>query len=43
MREEQDVVAAAIDDALAASCRVDVCDRSADLDVLGRIGALLRF
>jgi hypothetical protein len=43
MREEQDVVAAAIDAALAASCRVDVCDRSADLDVLGRIGALLRF
>jgi len=43
MREEQDVVAAAIDVALDASCRVDVCDRSADLDVLGRIGALLRF
>jgi peptide subunit release factor 1 (eRF1) len=43
MREEQDVVAAAIDAALNASCRVDVCDGSADLDVLGRIGALLRF
>jgi peptide chain release factor subunit 1 len=43
MREEQDVVAAAIDAALDASCRVDVCDGSADLDVLGRIGALLRF
>jgi peptide subunit release factor 1 (eRF1) len=43
MREEQDVVAAAIDAALAASCRVDVCDGSADLDVLGRIGALLRY
>lgn len=43
MSEEQDVVAAAIDAALAASCRVDVCDGSADLDVLGRIGALLRF
>jgi hypothetical protein len=43
MREEQDVVAAAIDAALGASCRVDVCDGSADLDVLGRIGALLRF
>jgi peptide subunit release factor 1 (eRF1) len=43
MREEQDVVAASIDAALDASCRVDVCDGSADLDVLGRIGALLRF
>jgi peptide subunit release factor 1 (eRF1) len=43
LREEQDVVAAAVDAALAASCRVDVCDGSADLDVLGRIGALLRF
>jgi hypothetical protein len=43
MREEQDVVASAIDLALSASCRVDVCDGSADLDVLGRIGALLRF
>jgi peptide subunit release factor 1 (eRF1) len=43
MREEQDVVAAAVDAALTASCRVDVCDGSADLDVLGRIGALLRF
>ena len=43
MREEQDVVAAAIDVALTSSCRVDVCDGSADLDVLGRIGALLRF
>jgi peptide chain release factor subunit 1 len=43
MREEQDIVAVAIDAALTASCRVDVCDGSADLDVLGRIGALLRF
>jgi len=43
LRDEQDVVAAAVDAALAASCRVDVCDGSADLDVLGRIGALLRF
>jgi hypothetical protein len=43
LREEQDIVAVAVDAALAASCRVDVCDGSADLDVLGRIGALLRF
>ncbi len=43
MEREDDVVAAAIDAALTASCRVDVCDGSADLDVLGRIGALLRY
>jgi peptide chain release factor subunit 1 len=43
MQREEDVVASAIDAALTASCRVDVCDGSADLDVLGRIGALLRF
>jgi hypothetical protein len=43
MQREDDVVASAIDAALTASCRVDVCDGSADLDVLGRIGALLRF
>jgi peptide chain release factor subunit 1 len=43
LRAEEDVVAAAVDDALTASCRVDVCDASADLDVLGRIGALLRY
>jgi hypothetical protein len=43
MREEGDVVAAAIDAALTASCRVDVLAASADLDVVGRIGAFLRF
>jgi peptide chain release factor subunit 1 len=43
LRPEEDVVAAAVDDALTASCRVEVCDGSADLDVLGRIGALLRY
>ncbi len=43
LRSEEDVVAAAVDDALSASCRVEVCDQSADLDVLGRIGALLRY
>jgi peptide subunit release factor 1 (eRF1) len=43
LRAEEDVVAAAVDDALTASCRVDVCDASADLDVLGRIAALLRY
>lgn len=43
MHEEGDVVAAAIDAALNASCRVDVLAASADLDVVGRIGAFLRF
>lgn len=38
-----DVVEAVIEDALAQSCRVDICNGNADLDVLGRIGALLRF
>jgi len=43
LRKEEDVVAAAIDDALTQSARVEVCDASADLDVVGRIGALLRY
>lgn len=38
-----DVVAEAVHDALAQSCRVEVCVGNADLDVLGRIGGLLRF
>ncbi|MGH9268237.1 MAG: hypothetical protein ACRD0D_08670 [Acidimicrobiales bacterium] len=38
-----DVVERAIEEALNQSCRVAVCVGSADLDVLGRIGALLRF
>lgn len=38
-----DVVEEAVDDALAQSCRIDVCNGNADLDVLGRIGALLRY
>jgi hypothetical protein len=43
MHEEGDVVASAIDAALTASCRVDVLAESADLDVVGRVGAFLRF
>lgn len=43
MHQVDDVVEEAIDDALAHSCTVMVCDGNADLDVLGRIGALLRF
>ena len=38
-----DVVEEAIEAALAQSCRVEVCRDNADLDVLGRVGALLRF
>ncbi|MDQ3757905.1 MAG: hypothetical protein M3394_08645 [Actinomycetota bacterium] len=43
MHQVDDVVEEAIDEALAQSCRVEVCVGNADLDVLGRIGALLRF
>jgi peptide subunit release factor 1 (eRF1) len=38
-----DVVEEAVQDALARGVRVDVCIGNADLDVLGRIGALLRY
>ena len=38
-----DVVEHAVDEALSQSCVVDVCIDNADLDVLGRIGALLRY
>jgi peptide subunit release factor 1 (eRF1) len=43
MAKVDDVVEEAIEDALGQRCRVEVCDGNADLDVLGRIGALLRF
>lgn len=43
MEHLDDVVEHAVDEALAQSCRVDVCIDNADLDVLGRIGALLRY
>jgi len=39
----EDVVEEAIEDALTKSCRVEICIGNADLDVLGRIGALLRY
>lgn len=42
MVELEDVVEEAVQYGLAQSCEVEVCD-NADLDVLGRIGALLRF
>jgi peptide chain release factor subunit 1 len=38
-----DVVEEAVEEALIQSCRVTVCAGNADLDVLGRIGALLRY
>jgi hypothetical protein len=37
------VVEAAIEEALLQSCAVEMCADNADLDVAGRIGALLRF
>jgi peptide subunit release factor 1 (eRF1) len=38
-----DVVEEAVADAVLRSCRVVTCVNSADLDVMGRIGALLRY
>src|SRR5204862_5800012 len=43
MTEVGDVVEAAVEEALAQSCRVEICVGNADLDVLGRVGALLRY
>jgi peptide chain release factor subunit 1 len=41
--EEVDAVEEAVDEALRVGARVRMCRGNADLDVLGRIGALLRF
>jgi len=38
-----DVVEEAVEEALANKCRVQIVRENADLDVLGRIGAMLRF
>ena len=43
MEREDDIVERAIEDAMLQSATVKVCLSNADLDVLGRIGALLRF
>jgi peptide chain release factor subunit 1 len=43
MHQVDDVVEEAIEEALKQSCRVEICVDNADLDVLGRIGALLRY
>ena len=39
----EDVIEEAVEDALGQKCRVEFCADNADLDVMGRIGALLRF
>jgi peptide subunit release factor 1 (eRF1) len=38
-----DVVEEAVEVALSTGCKVEVCVDNADLDVMGRIGALLRY
>ena len=43
MDRVEDVVEEAVEEALTQSCRVAICTDNADLDVLGRIGALLRY
>lgn len=43
MDQVDDVVEEAVEDALAQACKVAICRENADLDVLGRIGALLRY
>lgn len=43
MHAVDDVVEEAVEEALAQSCEVEICVGNADLDVLGCIGALLRY
>jgi peptide chain release factor subunit 1 len=43
MQPVEDIVEEAVEVALAQSCHVEVCVDNADLDVMGRIGALLRY
>ncbi|MCU1375385.1 MAG: hypothetical protein JWO68_2671 [Actinomycetia bacterium] len=43
MHAVDDVVEEAVEDALAQSCDVEICVGNADLDVLGCIGAILRY
>lgn len=43
MAQVDDVVEEAVEEAMAQSCQLAVVSDNADLDVLGRIGALLRF
>jgi hypothetical protein len=43
MEQVDDVVEEAVETALSQSARVEICVGNADLDVLGRVGALLRY
>ncbi len=43
MVEVPDVVEDALEEALLQSCRIEICVGNADLDVLGRVGAFLRY
>jgi peptide subunit release factor 1 (eRF1) len=43
MDEVDDVVEDVVEEALAQSCQVEICVGNADLDVMGRVGALLRY
>jgi peptide subunit release factor 1 (eRF1) len=43
MTAVDDIVEEAVEEALLQSCHVEVCVGNADLDVAGRIGAMLRF
>ncbi len=43
MVEVEDLVEDAVEEALAQSCQVEICVGNADLDVMGRAGALLRY
>jgi peptide subunit release factor 1 (eRF1) len=43
MEQVDDVVEEAVEAALSQSARVEICVGNADLDVLGRVGALLRY
>ncbi len=43
MEQVADVVEEAVEEALAQACKVAVCRANADLDVMGRVGALLRY
>jgi peptide chain release factor subunit 1 len=38
-----DVIEEAVEEALSQSCRVEICVGNADLDVMGGIGALVRY
>jgi hypothetical protein len=38
-----DLVSEAVDAALGEGAHIEMCEANADLDVLGRVGALLRY